>query len=831
MQIFNLRSVNVRREIKMRLYRTEKPDQRVFFWLILLLVLVLGCIPHGAQAIITCPSGYQCMAETDAAAQWGQGNYITYSSGVCGTDIDQTVYYYCFKQKPVTTTITTTPVTTIPQVSCPSGSQCMSDNKAISTWGQGNYEKYSSGVCNIGPVSSPYGGIDFCYGPKRVTTTPILVITKPVKTMITASGSVQVCAHIPCEPPKVLYCPDKCPGGCGVECVSPKELPTSPPPTASFVFSGIVDEWRFDSGQDMSREAPRYMQRVNNETILLYGSYYSTGYDVGDYIASGTSGWGGEYSITLGPNTPHRNYTYYFLSPTGAFNGRPYEYVNASSIYGHVLSGGYGANIYYQAPLNAGRGSGNNFMFFTRNTTTTGPGPATVINRPTLVYPGIIVTPPELVQQTPNFNIVVWVFSPIADFFRGLFGGSSPLPAPPATSPVNPQDINTSPRINPGDYLSCPDSTTRCQNECVDQLDDNNNCGKCGTVCSQGTICINGYCGSPDDLPAVFYCDDPTNPGSMSGDPRTDPYCCGGYGHKCRTDQICVNGQCRFPPAPRPLNPQDVNTRINTSVLPSSCNGQLVDLNTDRNNCGACNRTCEVRQSCINGTCAILPAVEVSSPAAGLSALFTHEPRCVPKKVACVGTECYRCPEGMICANGICLACNSSGQMICNSPGFPLFRIPGEEECVNTLSDPKNCGTCGKTCESGQICNNGQCTCPSEGQMFCGKADNGHWLGCIDVQSDPMNCGSCNYQCPVDQPCCCHGKCISVTDHRCNCPDESAVCNSGQIKCNGLCVDKQTNNQNCGSCGHICNHNCPCIDGACCPATFDVELKTWSCDC
>ena len=241
----------------------KKSAQRIQVWLIFAMVLVLGCIPLVAHAaVITCPAGYQCMAETAAAAQWGQGQYVKYSSGVCGTDIDMTVYYYCFKQKPVTTTITTTPVTTIPQVSCPAGSECMLDSKAKSTWGQGNYEPYSSAVCGTGPVSSPYGGMEFCYGPKRVTNAPI-----PVKSLITPSGSVQVCAHIPCEPPKVLYCPDKCPGGCGVVCVIPKELPKPPSPETSFVFSGIVDEWRFDTGQDMSREAPRYMQRVSCSTV------------------------------------------------------------------------------------------------------------------------------------------------------------------------------------------------------------------------------------------------------------------------------------------------------------------------------------------------------------------------------------------------------------------------------------------------------------------------------------------------------------------------------------------------------------------------------------
>jgi hypothetical protein len=79
----------------------EKSVLQKAFWLILAMVLVLGCIPVGAYAAITCPSGYQCMAESDANARW-PGNYVKYSSQACGSDIDVTVYYYCFKQKPVT---------------------------------------------------------------------------------------------------------------------------------------------------------------------------------------------------------------------------------------------------------------------------------------------------------------------------------------------------------------------------------------------------------------------------------------------------------------------------------------------------------------------------------------------------------------------------------------------------------------------------------------------------------------------------------------------------------------------------------------------------------
>lgn len=36
------------------------------------------------------------------------------------------------------------------------------------------------------------------------------------------------------------------------------------------------------------------------------------------------------------------------------------------------------------------------------------------------------------------------------------------------------------------------------------------------------------------------------------------------------------------------------------------------------------------------------------------------------------------------------------------------------DACVNTQNDAKNCGTCGKACDAGQVCGNGACasTCP-----------------------------------------------------------------------------------------------------------------------
>ena len=191
----------------------EKSVLQKAFWLILAMVLVLGCIPVGAYAAITCPSGYQCMAESDANARW-PGNYVKYSSQACGSDIDVTVYYYCFKQKPVT------PVCTAPACkpgevpSCPGqcpggcGMQCIVPTTTPTPL---VVAKCSPPTC--GPDEAPFCPSGRC-----------------------PNGCGLTCLHISCTPPscksgEVLYCPGQCPNGCGLQC----KLTTVPQPNAASV--------------------------------------------------------------------------------------------------------------------------------------------------------------------------------------------------------------------------------------------------------------------------------------------------------------------------------------------------------------------------------------------------------------------------------------------------------------------------------------------------------------------------------------------------------------------------------------------------------------------
>jgi hypothetical protein len=77
------------------------------------------------------------------------------------------------------------------------------------------------------------------------------------------------------------------------------------------------------------------------------------------------------------------------------------------------------------------------------------------------------------------------------------------------------------------------------------------------------------------------------------------------------------------------------------------------------------------------------------------------------------------CPGGMRCAN----------------------------RCVVPSIDPDNCGSCGTTCTSNQVCSNGQCagSC-SQPLSPCSRA-------CVDLSSDERNCGGCGTPCAPDRQC------------------------------------------------------------------------------
>jgi hypothetical protein len=122
------------------------------------------------------------------------------------------------------------------------------------------------------------------------------------------------------------------------------------------------------------------------------------------------------------------------------------------------------------------------------------------------------------------------------------------------------------------------------------------------------------------------------------------------------------------------------------------------------------------------------------------------------------------------------------------------------DKCVDTQTDSKNCGTCGKTCSGGTSCSAGACvaTCNNT-QKLCGST-------CIDVPTDVHNCGTCGNACPSGQVC---------TGGTCQ-----GTCALGYAMClsdagTPYCADLTQNARDCGACGHVCGAAEACVLSTC----------------
>jgi hypothetical protein len=145
--------------------------------------------------------------------------------------------------------------------------------------------------------------------------------------------------------------------------------------------------------------------------------------------------------------------------------------------------------------------------------------------------------------------------------------------------------------------------------------------------------------------------------------------------------------------------------------------------------------------------------------------------------------------EGLICPTGVTL---------CGG------------RCVETDSDPENCGACGQACSPGTVCSGGGCivVCLG-GSTLCGVA-------CVDTRDDPSNCGSCGARCAVGMVCV-NAACTGLGGGP-SPPDASVACAAGLSACDGACQDLSSNDANCGQCGLPCTSGQVCSLGVCaCP--------------
>ncbi len=136
--------------------------------------------------------------------------------------------------------------------------------------------------------------------------------------------------------------------------------------------------------------------------------------------------------------------------------------------------------------------------------------------------------------------------------------------------------------------------------------------------------------------------------------------------------------------------------------------------------------------------------------------------------------------------------------------------------CCAGICEPQGtANSCGAACATAcpltyEVCTAGKCACPSTLSESCPPA-------CVDTSSDPDNCGKCNAHCTTADP---HAVGVACTKGAC-----SPLCNSSYpTNCTGVCTNIKNDSNNCGSCGAKCTGGRTCQSKSCeCTSTADPD--------
>jgi hypothetical protein len=134
--------------------------------------------------------------------------------------------------------------------------------------------------------------------------------------------------------------------------------------------------------------------------------------------------------------------------------------------------------------------------------------------------------------------------------------------------------------------------------------------------------------------------------------------------------------------------------------------------------------------------------------------------------------------------------------------------------CTSLSNDPKNCGKCGSTCNSSQVCTSGMCSYScSTGETLCNAPPEagGTGDGAVEAGKDAASDAS--------------GAKDAATDGSSGAKDasaEAAAADAGGGDGGApYCANTNTDNDNCGACGNACGVNHVCNGGICglsCPS-------------
>lgn len=365
-------------------------------------------------------------------------------------------------------------------------------------------------------------------------------------------------------------------------------------------------------------------------------------------------------------------------------------------------------------------------------------------------------------------------------------------------------------RCDQGSWQTCVGQVTPKKETCNGKDDDCDGRADNGGVCPTGQICLDGSCQLSPCRPGETPCN------SACVNLNEDAKHCGGCNTACKDGERCASGKCV------------TSCPSSTSTV---CGSSCIDVQSNRNHCGACNNTCADGQICFGGQCVL--SCPKSAPACGLDG----------QKTCCSGTCCNDTCLDLQSNSRHCGACNKpcaggslcfQGQCVLTCPdSAPLCGPTGQKTCcpnsccngacIDTQTNPTNCGSCGNACPKGQVCSLGHCklSCPN-GTARCGTTEKQVCCdgtccnnACINIQTDRRHCGACNILCP-DGHVCVNGQCVlSCPQNSPKCgPPGQEVCCPGAC-CNNRCVDTKFDPQHCGQCNQGCTQGQACVSGQC----------------
>jgi hypothetical protein len=281
----------------------------------------------------------------------------------------------------------------------------------------------------------------------------------------------------------------------------------------------------------------------------------------------------------------------------------------------------------------------------------------------------------------------------------------------------------------PLEAVACSGSSTtgwRC-------VDDGGNAVECVSDqdCAAGTRCAiyyGGYCLPQSCDGGAVDCAWPIDGGADYG------WCCNG---ECLSVYVYQDAGCTVLPLRSCSTAvyENQSCDFGPGLSGSCCGAQCTAPATDPSNCGSCGVSCG--GECSFGRC--------SDPA-------------VPP---CLQT----CELGTICAQGVCVdsTCSNPNVPYCLAQDGALGACCGGLACADLSTDPSYCGSCDIACPAGQACQAGFCngitSCgPGHVNSYCNLDAGLSFLccpgfGCIDTSSDPQNCGLCANPCDAGQVC------------------------------------------------------------------------------